>query len=189
MSVAIRDDLTYRHFGYLIVNKFIGLRTSRPNSASMWLCQCICGSEVTLSANSLINDARISCGCVRKQHVAEAVRKALWKGEGKISGSWFGCVVKDARRRNIPFKITLSYVAELLKEQKGICAITGLAIDTDSNGLRGTASLDRIDNSEGYVINNVWWVHKDINKMKNIHTIEYFIELCNAVSDFQRRKR
>jgi len=50
---------------------------------------------------------------------------------------------------------------------------------------RWTASLDRIDNNKGYIKGNVQWVLKDINKMKNIHTQDYFIELCKLVWEYQ----
>lgn len=47
----------------------------------------------------------------------------------------------------------------------------------------GTASLDRIDSSKGYIKGNIQWVHKDINKMKNNYNQAYFINLCALVVD------
>ena len=44
-----------------------------------------------------------------------------------------------------------------------------------------TASLDRIDSGKGYIVGNVQWLHKDINKMKLHHNQEYFIKLCKMV--------
>lgn len=44
-----------------------------------------------------------------------------------------------------------------------------------------TASLDRIDNTKGYLEDNVQFVHKDINRMKWAHSQQYFIELCSKV--------
>ena len=43
-------------------------------------------------------------------------------------------------------------------------------------------SLDRIDSLKGYAIDNVQWVHKDINKMKNIHSQPAFINICKLVA-------
>lgn len=102
--------------------------------------------------------------------------------------SWWWCWLnKDARRRGITVNVTFDYVAKLFEAQRGQCAISGLPIDVNSNGLRGTASLDRINNKRGYVKGNVWWVHKDVNKMKNTHSLYDFLHFCHAVSDFQRR--
>ena len=39
-----------------------------------------------------------------------------------------------------------------------------------------------IDNSKGYEIGNVQWVHKDINMMRNKYDITYFIKMCRLVA-------
>ena len=46
-----------------------------------------------------------------------------------------------------------------------------------------TASLDRIDNSKGYEVGNIQWVHKEINMMRGPLPIDRFIELCGFVAD------
>ena len=48
----------------------------------------------------------------------------------------------------------------------------------------GTASLDRIDSSKGYIEGNIQWVHKDINRMKGDSSDNDFIKLCKIISDF-----
>ena len=58
------------------------------------------------------------------------------------------------------------------------CAITGKELDLTQDG-----SVDRIDSSRGYTKNNVWWVTKDINKMKLDFTLGYFIHLCEMVAN------
>ena len=45
-----------------------------------------------------------------------------------------------------------------------------------------SASLDRIDNTKGYVAGNVQWLHKDINWMKGRFTQPRFLALCRAVA-------
>jgi hypothetical protein len=51
-----------------------------------------------------------------------------------------------------------------------------------SNGV-STASLDRINNNLGYVIDNVQWTHKAINQMKSDRTQEEFLNLCCLVAE------
>ena len=46
---------------------------------------------------------------------------------------------------------------------------------------KSTASLDRIDSSKGYTIDNIQWLHKDINKMKWDFSQEKFLELCKKI--------
>jgi hypothetical protein len=46
-----------------------------------------------------------------------------------------------------------------------------------------TASLDRIDSSRGYTLDNIQWVHKDLNKMKTNYPNDYFIKMCKYVAN------
>ena len=46
----------------------------------------------------------------------------------------------------------------------------------------GNASLDRIDSSKGYVKDNIQWVHKDVQIMKNKFSEDYFKQICCLVS-------
>lgn len=50
-------------------------------------------------------------------------------------------------------------------------------------GEYNTASLDRIDSSKPYIIDNIQWVHKDINFMKRTYSHDYFIKLCKLVAN------
>lgn len=51
-----------------------------------------------------------------------------------------------------------------------------------------TASLDRIDSSRGYEIDNIQWVHKDVNKMKMGLSQNEFIDICKIISKNNRGK-
>jgi hypothetical protein len=62
--------------------------------------------------------------------------------------------------------------------QDGKCAITGMPIDLTTD-----ASVDRIDSMKGYTKDNIWWVKKEINLMKNNLSLEEFILLCKMVAD------
>lgn len=50
----------------------------------------------------------------------------------------------------------------------------------------GNASLDRIDSNMDYQEENVQWLHKDINMMKQQFDQDYFIQMCCAVADHYR---
>jgi hypothetical protein len=45
-----------------------------------------------------------------------------------------------------------------------------------------TSSLDRKDSSIGYTKDNIRWVLKDINMMKQQFSEDRFLELCHQVS-------
>lgn len=50
-----------------------------------------------------------------------------------------------------------------------------------------TASLDRIDSSFGYILNNVQWVHKDVQRMKSDFSEAHFVETCRKITENQAK--
>ena len=57
------------------------------------------------------------------------------------------------------------------------------------NRINGTASLDRIDSSKGYVPGNIQCVHKDINALKTDFSEERFLELIHMIAAHDQVKR
>lgn len=95
----------------------------------------------------------------------------------EIPISWFAAKVRRGSQRNYEFTITIEEVWDIYIAQDKVCALSGVPID-----FKGTASLDRIDNSRGYVRENIQIVHKDVNYMKYIYSQDYFIKMCNLVA-------
>jgi len=91
----------------------------------------------------------------------------------------------NAAMRGIDWDLDFSYLADLLIEQDFKCALTGWDIDAMGIG-NNTASLDRIDTSIGYEIDNVQWVHKMANMCKQQYSQQDFIDMCNSVSKYNR---
>ncbi len=98
------------------------------------------------------------------------------------------CKIKSvARRRKIQFSVSTEYLWELFCRQNGKCALTNISLELPESSWDvkhgvGTASLDRIDSSVGYIEGNVQWVHKEINMMKQDLTQTHFVEMCRLVS-------
>lgn len=152
---------------------------STRHKAAKWLCSCDCGAMVTITGHALGKTVN-SCGCIKR----ETTKALRWAGVGDIPMSYWNGVLYNAKKRSIPVTITLQYAWSVLQSQNGVCALSGTQISTVSPTPRryyGTASLDRIDNTKGYVEGNVWWVHKDINIMKKDHSVEYFLKMCQNV--------
>lgn len=161
--------------GYLTLKREYG----RIRGTILWECQCDCGTIIYRSSRCLTKVA--SCGCrLRKRS------EKRFKGTGALPRTLWGSMVSHARRRNKEFKITIEEGWELFEKQAGKCALSGQPIEFGpaSNNWRHvtTASLDRIDNTKGYHLDNVWWVHKDLNKMKNTFTVEEFVMNCRRVA-------
>lgn len=177
-----REDLIGQTFGKLEVLDLV-----KKDGDFAWRCRCCCGKFTILSTHSLKSDRTESCGCLQ----SEWVHTNLWKGYEEISGAYFGQLKGGAESRNLQFNIRLEDIWELYVSQGKCCALTGLPIffgkKSKRLGIREqTASLDRIDSTNGYVIENVQWVHKYIQLMKNKFTQDEFIRYCKLVAEHNR---
>lgn len=117
-------------------------------------------------------------------------QSSRWKGFGEIRGCFFNSMKKGAIKRNFEFNITIEDIWNLFLKQNRKCALTGVYLsfgqnDKDHKAGKTTASLDRIDSSKGYTIDNVQWVHKWINLMKQDMHDNEFITWCNLVSKYK----
>lgn len=117
-------------------------------------------------------------------------RRSTFKGFGDISGKHWTSIKR--RKKHGVNDITIEYAWDLYLSQNGRCALSGLPIYFDVPGNtkivgnkqlnEGTASLDRINSELGYVVGNVQWVHKDINKIKLDFSSDDFKLICEAVT-------
>lgn len=96
--------------------------------------------------------------------------------------SWFEKFRIGAETRGLEWHLTIEDVWELYVSQGGACALSGIPIGWAEVGQCHTASIDRIDNSKGYVLSNVQLVHKDVNMMKGVYGNDYFVTLCWAIA-------
>jgi hypothetical protein len=109
-----------------------------------------------------------------------------YTGYEEIQGAYFSGLKYAARRRNLVFDLKIEDAWNLFVQQDRKCAITKLELTFAKNNAdhrtgNYTASIDRIDNSGGYTIDNVQWVHKRVNIMKGNMSMDEFLTLCSAV--------
>lgn len=169
--------------------KFFKLTVLHPVSntrsgMTRWACKCDCGNFTDAATKHLLSGKWKSCGCLKKE-ICGPLHKQ-WTGVGEISGdAWNTIVNHSLRRTKVSITIDKDFVWNLFLKQDRKCALSGVPLNFGTRtGKNRTASLDRIDSSKGYDPGNVQWVHKDINRMKNIYTQEYFIEMCKKVSEY-----
>ena len=107
-----------------------------------------------------------------------------YKGKyNAIPYTWFNMKQKGGLARGYEWSLTIEDIWKLYEDKEGVCALSGVPIGWAEKGLTATASIDRIDSSEGYIIENVQLVHKDINFMKQQFDQDYFVSMCKAVAD------
>jgi hypothetical protein len=173
MSKSLQLD--NKKFGALTVTK----RGSYDNRGRFnWICQCDCGNIKEVAGRHLISGRTKSCGCF---YTSRGNKSIKWKGHGDLSSSYFSDVKNKAKARNLLFTITIEDAWNLFLQQNKKCALTGLDIHLRDETKLKTASLDRIDSSKGYTIDNIQWVHKDVNLIKMDFDQDYFIYICQLV--------
>lgn len=111
-------------------------------------------------------------------------------GTGLVSGTLMTYLRRKAKERNLSFELTSEQLWELFQKQNGKCALSGVelvlttTINKQNNLDRSqlTASLDRINNLQGYTIDNVQWIHKTLNLMRREYTVNEFVHWCKLVA-------
>jgi hypothetical protein len=136
--------------------------------------RCDCG-KIQTCYGSRLNKIQ-SCGC----HVLDKIRT----GYKDISGTYWNSIKVGAISRNFTFTISIEEVWNLFIKQNKKCALSGIEISfykSRNKYQKQTASLDRKDSTKGYTVDNIQWVHKEINRMKGKLSDENFIEWCRRV--------
>lgn len=181
-------DLTGFKFENLTVIKMVRPPKTRPkNYHTRWKAVCDCGKILVVRATSLIQGATGSCGCTKG--------RGHYTGVGDVSGHHLNRIKRGAIKRGLKFKITALEVWNLFLKQNQKCALSGQEINLvrcfkrrNKKRKVQTASLDRIDSSKGYTIDNVQWVHKHVNKCKQTFTNKEFILICSLVANYKGKK-
>ena len=164
-------------FGKLTV---IDIDGTKNNSGKLYRkCKCSCGEEKYITISQLKAGVGLDCGCNKN---TRGRNHPLWRGFEDISKKYWSSIKHNAEKRGLDFHITIEDAWSQWLFQKRVCALTKQPlIFKRSKNNNWTASLDRIDNTKGYYINNIQWIHKDINKMKTDFNQDKFIELCASV--------
>lgn len=180
-------DFIGKQFGNLTVREYIGekdVASKRVNGLRIryihtYLCSCSsCGGTVEAARQSLAAGHYTSCGCAKYSH---GNKSRGWKGVGSMGKRIWTTTRLSAKRRSIPFSLHMADMWSLYVKQDGKCALSGFPLSLGNVDGKITASIDRINNSEGYTIENIQWVHVDINAMKLDKSDAVFIAMCAEV--------
>ena len=175
-------DLTGRKFGRLTaLEPDHNYNESFLNKSQGWKCLCDCGNIISTAMQRLKTGDSKSCGCLFEE-------KIIRRGFGDMPNSYWSEVLSNAKVRNLKVEITAEQAWNKYVEQKGKCALTGWPLyfgvksKTKEKKIKGVASLDRIDSKLGYTLDNVQWLHTDINRMKLHFNQDYFLKACRDIT-------
>ena len=164
------------------------------NDQSYYMCQCTnCGHKFRQDGYST-RIGRQGCKHCRKSPNWNPLVIAEPCFVGDLTRLWWAkrviAVVTRRQKRNPEFecKITMQYAWQKFLEQNGECKYTKIKLYFPEGSTGGTASLDRIDSSKGYIEGNVQWVHATVNTMKSDLTEEEFKKYCKLITDNNEEK-
>ena len=100
--------------------------------------------------------------------------------KGTINDRMYGAK-RRAREKDWEYTLTLDSLVELWDKQQGLCALSGVTLGYIGSKWN-VASLDRIEPTKGYTINNVQWVAWRVNDAKSNMTNQDFINMCGSIT-------
>lgn len=172
-------NLTNQKFNDFLVLEFDSIK----NHKAFWRVRCEpCNNEFIKCGTDIKRGKIKNCGCLKNKKE----KNGNWKGHQDIWGKTISHYEFFAKKRNIYFDLNIESVWEIYLKQNKKCPYTGLDLVLKSKTSKSrtplNASLDRIDSSKGYTKDNVQWVYKKVNIIKNTLTHKEFIELCNLIA-------
>lgn len=154
----------------------LNFETEKGTNRRIAICQCSCGKMVPIFTGLFQRNKKFNCGC---QPLPS------FKGSGEMSGAFFYNLKAGAKTRGLSVEVTKEELWNLFLKQERRCALSGLPLCLQIRGGRTDASVDRIDSTKSYTLDNVQWVHKDVNKMKQNLLQSHFLELCRRITEHQ----
>ena len=168
--MAEKIDMTGRHIGRLLVIEECG-RDARGEA--LWRCRCECGNEVIVRGSSLRSENTTSCGCYRRERVAESHTKhGMCKT--RLYSVWQSMLQRAGVHKCADEKNKRNY------QDRGITVCDEWLVFENfrdwalSHGYSDDLEIDRIDNDKGYCPKNCRWVSRreNINNRRNTIRLE-----------------
>jgi len=163
-----------RRFGRLIVLHDTG---ERKNRCVVWHCKCDCGNEVNVRSSDLISGHTTSCGCYKRERVAEArtVHGMSQRGKGKyypVYLTWRAMIQRCENPNAHAYKYYGGRGIAVCAEWHDAKIFIDWAI---INGWKKGLTLDRIGNDGNYEPSNCRWVSKkeQARNKRNNHLITF----------------
>jgi hypothetical protein len=158
-----------------------------------WKCLCDCGNETIVTTTCLIRKKwRIrSCGCLQREM---AVKTGLSKFMGH-GVSAFNILVssykKGAKKRNLIYNLSDEQFKSIVKQNCHYCGIEPKQIYEGHRKGAGFIynGIDRLNNDQGYFMENCVPCCKICNHAKTNLTEEEFQEWLNNLVNHQNKKR
>jgi len=149
-----------KRFGKLVVSHQVGSK----KSSTLWFCRCDCGAEVVTNRNTLVSGKTTSCGCGRiVQCDTETKKTPTYK-------SWKAMMTRCLLKTAVAYHQYGAIGIDVCERWK---VFSNFLHDMGERPPRTT--IDRIDGSKGYYLENCRWATHDVQarNRKCVKFIEY----------------
>jgi hypothetical protein len=182
-------DLTNKRFG-----KLIALNKEKVKSNFIyWKCICDCGNVCVVRGQRLYSGNTKSCGCLRKTSGKEGSRVAAEKrrqpGNEVAKNNLYKTYERNAKSHNREFNLSFDDFIHLTQQNCKYCGnIPSAEIKNYKDKEHKKESsyfyngLDRVDNNEGYYIDNVVPCCFMCNRMKLNLNKDDFLKHISKIS-------
>lgn len=149
---------------------------------------CECGTLKYRRLSHIENGKNIWCSKCRGYNIYPEKRKE--KSSTYIDGihiTWITLINANLIRgvRTLKNTVTTNDLRKQYDKQEGKCVYTGIPLNViNCSKFKSNASIDRKNSSLGYTKENIQWVYKPVNIMKNSFSEEEFIFVCKKVANF-----
>lgn len=169
-------DLVGKKFNKLLILEFAEFRGSR--SKPYWKCLCDCGNIKIIQGESIKSGTTTSCGCNFKYFDNQSSKNHL-----------FSNYKSRARRSNLKFELSFCEFEKLTQNICFYCEQKPQQIIKPSKYSQEFIynGIDRINNSKGYIKNNVVTCCKLCNTMKGVLDKEVFLNHVKKIYNIGKK--
>lgn len=190
---TVRSD-KYKDILGLVVGRLTVVRFVETRDwSNYWECRCECGNLVVEKRSSLTRRKKpvMSCGCLRadsRKAIDFSKRKhKLPYGEAGFN-KLYRSYQRNAEIRSLPFEINKDIFKNLVTQKCFYCDAFPISAMKVGSGEFLYNGLDRVDNSAGYLQENVVTCCARCNRMKNRMSKDEFFTLIHKISEMDFAK-
>jgi len=173
-------DLDGKRFGMLIATNDLKVFPGKTRGVTMRLCHCDCGQDTWVVTTKLQNGHTKSCGCNQRKG------RSLAPGRSAHNQILDG-YKRGARYRNLVWQLTDDEFDSLTA---GNCFYCGQSpskekVTRGQNGSFIYNGIDRKDNTQGYIMDNVVTCCHVCNRAKRAMLFDDFVTWLNQLSEYR----
>lgn len=164
-------------------------KDNRSKNIQVWECSCDCGNTCEKNSRYLLERDNPNCGCIKKkQNIEWGKSRKLLNGNAALN-NLFKKYKNSAKKRNYEFELTIDQFQTITSRN---CHYCGLRPEQSSysNGSKTSDyiynGIDRVDNTKGYVLENIVPCCKHCNFAKRNMTTNQWKDWLIRIVNFNK---